>query len=47
MKVTGAQPGIFRGRTDFLDTSINTSCATYKKRAPQRETFFFFSPRYS
>ena len=45
VSVTGAQLRIFRDRAGFLEqchTSINTSCATYIRRAPQGKMFVFF-----
>ena len=44
MRVTGTQPGIFRGEQVSWNrgTSINISYTTYTKRAAQRKFFMFF-----
>ena len=46
MEVTGPQPAIFRGRTDFLDKGhfdrqFTCDRAIYKRRAPQGKISVF------
>ena len=50
MRVTGAQPGTFQGRTDFLELALlqKKLHVRHTKEGLHREkSFVFFSPRYS